>query len=103
MEKLKKIVLYISGPGVLFVELVALFLHLFTSANTRPWLIGGLIVFFVVFVPLYYYEYFRQEFRKEDKKTISFGKNKGHTEWRGGNIHGKIPTKTEAPGKIFKK
>ncbi|MDX8339156.1 hypothetical protein SLH46_08200 [Draconibacterium sp. IB214405] len=102
MEKIKKIVLYISGPGVLFFELVALFIHLFTPVNTRPWLIGGLVVFFVVFLPLYSVEYFRQEFKKNDKKAISFGKNKGRTEWRGGNIHGKVPTKTEGPGKLFK-
>ena len=103
MEKLKKIILIIAGPGVLLVELVALFIHLFTSNNTRPWLIGGLIVFFVVFVPLYCYEYFRQEFGKADNKSISFNKNKGRTEWRGGNIHGKVPTKTKAPGKFFNK
>ncbi|KJF42031.1 hypothetical protein [Draconibacterium sediminis] len=103
MEKLKKIVLIIAGPGVLFVELVALFIHLFTSVNARPWLIGGLIVFFVVFIPLYSYEYFRQEFGKTDKKSISFNKNKSRTEWRGGNIHGKVPTKTKAPGKYFNK
>jgi len=103
MEKLKKIVLIIAGPGVLFVELVALFIHLFTSVNARPWLIGGLIIFFVVFIPLYCYEYFRQEFGKADKKSISFNKNKSRTEWRGGNIHGKVPTKTKAPGKYFNK
>lgn len=101
MEKLKKIVLIIAGPGVLFFELVALFIHLFTAVNARSWLIGGLIVFFVVFVPLYCYEYFRQEFGKADKKSISFNKNKSRTEWRGGNIHGKVPTKTKAPGKFF--
>lgn len=102
MEKLKKIVLYIAGPGVLFVEVVALFIHLFTSTNTRSWLIGGGIVFFVVFVPLYSYEYFKQEFGKADK-SISFNKNKSRTEWRGGNIHGKVPTKTKVPGKYFNK
>lgn len=102
MERFKKIVLYVAGPGVLFFELVALFIHLFTSTNTRPWLIGGLVVFFVVFVPLYSVEYFRQEFKKADKKPISFSKNKERTEWRGGNIHGKVPTKTKAPGKYFK-
>ncbi len=102
MEKLKKIVLIISGPVVLFIELVALFIHLFTPVNTRPWLIGGLIVFFVVFVPLYSYEYLRQEFGKTDK-SISFNKHKSRTEWRGGNIHGKVPTKSKAPGKYFNK
>ena len=91
-----------AGPGVLFFELVALFIHLFTSTNTRPWLIGGIVVFFVVFVPLYSVEYFRQEFKKADKKPISISKNKERTEWRGGNIHGKVPTKTKAPGKYFK-
>ncbi|QIA07785.1 hypothetical protein [Draconibacterium halophilum] len=101
-EKLKKIILYITGPGVLFVELIALFVHLFTPTNTRTWMIGGLFVFFVGFVPLYCYEYFRQEFGKEDKKSIRFNKKSGRTEWRGGNIHGKIPTKTKTHGKYFK-
>nr|WP_319570913.1 hypothetical protein [uncultured Draconibacterium sp.] len=102
MEKLKKIVLIVSGPVVLFVELVALFIHLFTPVNMRSWLIGGLIVFFVIFIPLYAYEYFRQEFGKKDK-SISFNKNKSRTEWSGGNIHGKVPTKTKAPGNYFNK
>lgn len=88
----------------MFFELVALFIHLFTPANMRPWLIAGLIVFFVGFIPLYSYEYFRQEFGKDDKKSMSFTtKNKSRTEWRGGNIHGKVPTKSKTPGKYFNK
>jgi len=101
MEKTKKIILLIAGPGVLFVEAVALFIHLFTSANTRPWLIGGLVVFFVVFIPFYSVEYFRQEFKNDKKKSIRFRKSNTRTEWRGGNIHGKIPYKEERPGKLF--
>ncbi|WP_347838133.1 hypothetical protein [uncultured Draconibacterium sp.] len=103
MENLKKIVLNVSGPGVLFFELVALFIHLFTEKNTKPFLVGGLVVFFVVFIPLYSVEYFRQEFKKEDAKKITFRKPKNRVEWRGGNIHGKVPTKTQAPGKFFNK
>ncbi|NCB09324.1 MAG: hypothetical protein EOM73_14310, partial [Bacteroidia bacterium] len=68
MEKLKKTILYISGPGVLFVEIIAVFVQLFTSANAKPWIIGGLLVFFIVFLPLYSIEYFRQNFKNERNK-----------------------------------
>lgn len=104
MEKLKKTIMYIAGPGVLFVEVVALFIHLFTGNNARPWIIGGLIVFFVVFIPLYSIEYFKQNFKNDkDKKSIQFKKRDTRTEWEGGNVHGKIPAKVERPGKVFKK
>ena len=103
MEKLKKIVLSIAGPGVVIVEVVAIFIHLFTSGNAKPWIIGGLIVFFVVFVPLYSVEYFRQNFKSENSKSVQFKKKKTRTEWEGGNIHGKIPKESERPGKIFNK
>lgn len=102
MEKLKKTILYISGPGVLFVEIIAVFVQLFTSANTKPWIIGGLLVFFIVFLPLYSIEYFRQNFKNErNKKAIQFRKKKTRKEWGGGNIHGKIPIETDRPGKMF--
>lgn len=101
MEKFKKIILYIAGPGVVMVELVAVFIHFFSSGNTRPWIIGGLLVFFVVFIPLYSVEYFRQNFKNEKSKSIHFKKKKTRTEWEGGNIHGKIPKERERPGKMF--
>ena len=102
MKKFKKIVLYISGPGMVLLEFVALFIHFFTAANARPWIIGGLIVFFVVFIPLYSIEYFRQNFRNDgDKKTVQFKKRNTRTEWEGGNIHGKTPTEVKRPGNFF--
>jgi len=103
MKNLKKTILMIAGPGVILVEAVALFVHLFTPANTKPWIIGGLIVFFLVFIPLYSIEYFKQEFKRDTNKTIEFKRKKTRTEWRGGNIHGKIPTQEKRPGKIFNK
>ena len=102
MQKLKKTILIIAGPGVIVLEAVALFIHLFTTVNAKPWIIGGLIVFFVVFVPLYTIEYFRQEFKKDDRKKVHFKRTHGRTEWRGGNIHGKVPHKSEKPGRLFK-
>jgi len=103
MEKFKKIVLLIAGPGIIAVELVAVFIHLFTSNNTKPWIIGGLLIFFIVFIPLYSVEYFRQQIKKEKmKKDFLFKKRNTRTEWEGGNIHGKLPTKTERPGRYFK-
>lgn len=103
-EKVKKIVLYITGPGVIIVEFVALFIHLFTTTNAKTWIVGGLIVFFVVFVPLYSIEYFRQMFKDDKKeKSIRFSKRNTRTEWEGGNIHGKIPKENERPGKLFNK
>lgn len=103
MEKLKKTVLMIAGPGVLLVEVVALFVHLFTTTNAKPWIVGGLVVFFLVFIPLYSIEYFRQEFRDDKKKKIQFKKRKTRTEWKSGNVHGRVATKTERPGKLFNK
>ena len=87
---------------MLLILAVALFIHLFTPNNTRTWMVSALIVFFVIFIPLYAYEYFRQEFANENKKKLQFRKQKKRTEWRGGNIHGKVPTDHETPGKIFK-
>lgn len=92
----------ISGPGMLLILGVALFIHLFTPNNTRSVMIAALIVFFVIFIPVYAYEYFRQEFAHENKKKLQFRKGKKRTEWRGGNIHGKVPTDSETPGKLFK-
>ena len=104
METFKKIVLYIAGPGVIIVEAVALFIHLFTAKDAKPWIIGGIIVFFVVFIPLYTIEYFRQYFKEnKDIKSIRFRRKHSRTEWEGGNIHGKIPTEVERPGKLFNK
>lgn len=92
----------IAGPGVLLVEAVALFVHLFTTIDTKPWIVGGLIVFFVVFIPLYAYEYFRQEFKTDNPKKIHFKRKRGRTDWHGGNIHGKVPYESEKPGRLFK-
>lgn len=104
MVKLKKIILYVAGPGVVIVEAVALFVHLFTARDVKPWITGGLIVFFIVFIPLYAIEYFRQNFKEDkNKKLIQFKKRKTRTEWEGGNIHGKVPTKVERPGKLINK
>ncbi|MCG6186424.1 hypothetical protein [Maribellus maritimus] len=103
MEKFKKIVLYAAGPGVVVVEVVAIFVHLFTSENAKPWITGGLIVFFVVFIPLYSVEYFKQNFKNEKSKSVQFKKTKNRTEWEGGNIHGKVPKNSERPEKIFNK
>jgi len=101
-EKFKKAILLISGPGALLVVCIALFIHLFTSADAKPWIMGGLFVFLIVFVPFYAIEYFRQEFKKDDKKKVHFKRKSGRTEWHGGNIHGKIPHQTQKPGKFYK-
>jgi len=75
MERIKKIILYLAGPVVLFVELVALFIHLFTSIDTKTWMIAGFVVFMIGFVPLYSVEYFRQNYKKDKtKKSASFKK-----------------------------
>lgn len=104
MEGLKKTIMYITGPGVVIVEIIALFIHFFTSSNAKPWIIGGLIVFFVVFIPLYSIEFFRQSFRNDKhQRSIQFKKKNTRTEWEGGNIHGKIPKETERSGKMFNK
>jgi hypothetical protein len=102
MRNLKKIVLLITGPGVILFEAVALFIHLFTPTDAKPWIIGGLFIFFIGFIPLYSVEYFRQNFKsKDNNRLMRFSKRKTRTEWEGGNIHGKIPKKHDRPGKIF--
>lgn len=99
-DKVKKTILLITGPGVLFVEITALFIHLSTSATAKAWIIGGLLVFFLVFLPLYSVEYFRQEFKKSDR-TFHFKRKNTRTEWRGGNIKGKVPYEEKRPGRFF--
>ena len=102
MEKLKKIIMLIAGPGILAIELVAIFIHLFTTTNTKPIIVIGLIIFFVVFVPLYSIEYFKQNFKNEPpSRIVRFKKRNERHEWEGGNIHGKTPTKSTQPGKLF--
>ncbi|MFV0266514.1 MAG: hypothetical protein ACK5HT_05200 [Draconibacterium sp.] len=103
MTKLKKIVLMTSGPGVLLVEAVAVFVQLFTEHNAKPIIVGGLVVFFLIFIPLYSVEYFKQEFQHEKKKSLHFKRKNTRTEWRGGNIHGKVLHEEEKPGHFFKK
>lgn len=93
----------ISGPGMLAVIFASLFIHLFTEANAKPVLIAGLVIFFVIFTPLYVFEYFKQQTEKEKRqKGISFKRRNTRLEWEGGNIHGKVPTEKERPGKLFK-
>ena len=102
MKNWKKIVLYITGPGALLFLLLVLFIHLFTTIDARSWIIGGLIPFFVLFLPLYMVEYFRDETRKEKQdKKFQFNKRNSRIEWEGGNIHGKTPTRTERAGRFF--
>jgi len=102
MKNWKKIILYITGPGALLVLLVVLFIHLFTPTDARNWIKAGLIPFFVIFIPLYMVEYFRDVTRKENQdKKFQFKKRNTRTEWEGGNIHGKTPTKTKRPGRFF--
>ncbi|WP_372950831.1 hypothetical protein [Mariniphaga sp.] len=104
MEKVKKVVLYISGPGMVLVTLVALFFHIFTAINAKSWIVGALIIFAVVFVPVYFIEYFRQNLKEsKTSKPIHFKKHETLTAWEGGNIHGKTPVKTKRPGRFFRK
>jgi len=102
MKNAKKTILLVTGPGVLFVEVIALFVQFFTSADAKPWIIGGLFIFFVVFIPIYAYEYFKQEFKASDQKKVHFKRKRGRTDWQGGNIHGKVPFESETPGRLFK-
>lgn len=103
MEKLKKTILLIAGPGILLVELVVIFIHIFTTVNLKPVIVIGFLIMLIVFIPLYSVEYFRQNFSDKKKdKNIRFKKDNSRTEWEGGNIHGKVPTKTERPGRYFK-
>lgn len=104
MEKLKKTILLIAGPGILLVELVVIFIHIFTTVNTKPIIVAGFIIMLIIFVPLYSFEYFKQNFKeKKNRKHIHFKKDNSRIEWEGGNIHGKIPQKKERPGRYFKK
>ena len=104
MENFKKVVLYIAGPGVVIVEIVAVFIHLFTESDGRPWIIGGLVVFFIGFVPLYSVEYFRQNFKEtKTKRSVRFRKKNKRTVWEGGNVHGSIAKKVEGRKNLFDK
>ncbi len=71
MYKLKKTVLLISGPGILLVEIVAIFIQIFTTINAKPWIVGGFLIMLIVFVPLYSVEYFRQNFNGKNRKIDS--------------------------------
>ena len=104
MEKQKKTILMIAGPGIFAVEFIVIFIHLFTTVNTKPIIIAGLVIFFIVFIPLYSVEFFKQNFKNEPpSRTMRFkSKNELHG-WEGGNIHGKTPTKTTQPEKLFNK
>lgn len=103
MEKLKKIILLISGVGSLLVIIIGIFVQLFTTGNAKSWIVGGFVVFFVVFIPLYVFEYFSQSFKnKNERGKIQFKKRNTRTEWEGGNIHGKVPKEVDRPGKFFR-
>lgn len=102
MKNVKKIILLIAGPGVLAIEIVALFVHLFAERDTKPVMVALAVVFFVVFIPLYSYEYFKQEFSKPaEKKRVLFKRKNERLEWEGGNIKGKVPKKHPGPGRLF--
>lgn len=103
LEKVKKVVLFVTGPGMVLVILVALFFQIFTTTNAKSWIIGALIIFVVVFVPIYFVEYLRQNLEEsKTSKSIHFKKSETRTEWEGGNIHGKTPAKVKRPGRFFK-
>lgn len=91
-----------TGPGVLLVEAVAVFIQLFTEHNAKPVIVGGLVIFFLIFIPLYSVEYFKQEFQDDKKRNLHFKRKNTRTEWWGGNIHGKVPHETEKPGRLYK-
>lgn len=104
MNKFKKILMYISGPGMVLVEVIAIFIQIFTEGNARSWMIGAFVIFIVVFIPLYFVEYYKQNLREAHKrKPFQFNKRNTRTEWVGGNIRGKVPKEVERPGKLFQK
>jgi hypothetical protein len=94
---IKKILLYLSGPGVILYLGIILFIHLFIGKDMIVWMIPAFIVLFVVFIPLYAMEKFRQTDRRsrERDRTMQFSEKYRRTEWEGGNIHGKLPTHPE--------
>ena len=92
----------ITGPGIVAVELIVVFIHLFTPLNAKPLIIAGLVVLFIVFLPLYSVEYFKQNFKNDPSgRSVRFRKRNIRQGWEGGNIHGKTPTKSTQPGKLF--
>jgi heme/copper-type cytochrome/quinol oxidase subunit 2 len=94
---LKKIILYLTGPGAIIYLGVVFFIHLFTDKSMLLWMIPALIVFFLVFLPVYAIENFKHNDRKsrENNPDIQFGKNNSHIKSEGGNIHGHVSEKTE--------
>ena len=62
------------------------------------------LTFFIVFIPLYSVEFFKQNLKNEPpSRTMGFKSKNERYGWEGGNIHGKTPTKTTQPGKLFNK
>lgn len=103
MKNLKKTILYISGPGVLIYEAVVLFIHLFTPTDAKTYIVAGLLVFFIIFIPLYFIEYYKQNMMesKNKKATVQFKDRGKRTEWGGGNVHGRTPTEIKRSGRFF--
>lgn len=97
---IKKILLYLTGPGVVLYLGVILFIHLFAGKNMISWMIPAFVVFFVVFLPLFAFEKFKHNDKvsRENGRNIQFGEKNRRTEWEGGNIHGRIPKKSKGPG-----
>ncbi|MBN1820982.1 MAG: hypothetical protein JXR31_01685 [Prolixibacteraceae bacterium] len=96
---IKKILLYISGPGVILYLGIVLFIHMFKGKNMISWMIPAIVVFFVVFLPLFAIEKFKYNDRhsREKNSHIQFSDKNRRIEWEGGNIHGKVPKKTKGP------
>jgi len=102
---IKKILLYLTGPGVILYLSIVLFIHIFHGINMIPWMIPAFVVFFVVFIPLFVAEKYKQdERRSRDKdRPIQFSDKTRRTEWEGGNIHGKVPKRSEGRGFMKKR
>ncbi len=97
MNLTKKIILLVTGPGAIAVIGIALFVHLFTEADGMNWIIGALVVFFVVFIPIYVVENFKYNDQKMKRSNpgIQFSEKNKRIEWEGGNIHGKTPKEAD--------
>ncbi len=67
---MKKILLYIAGPGAIMLVGVSLFIQLFTVNSAKIGIIIGLVIFFFVFLPFYTIENIKSQDRKmkSDKK-----------------------------------
>lgn len=95
----KKIILYVTGPGAILYLGVVLYIHIFLGKNMIFWIIPALVILCVVFFPLFVIEKFRHNDQKsrERNPNIRFQEKNSRIEWRDGNIHGKVPRKTKGP------